>query len=236
MIPVDDDLRRQRLLARAALQRAGTLDFKRESSAKWTNISVDRRGVLRVQIQHDDIAGVTPEMMRWWFENIAGTTTWNGENFDGPEIPVYHLWHHRDHIAVTPLTDAPDGTKNLGFAVGARSRIDEQFNDYRERIHAVMETTVLDEAEFTFTIVGPGGRSGGQIIHRYEAVPGGLSFYAETIVDVEAPVAFLGPVLNRTFRPRVFSKATAEHWIRHNIQETGRSQDILPTLYEAAHT
>jgi len=35
-------------------------------------------------------------------------------------------------------------------------------------------------------------------------------------------------------RPRVFSKATADHWIQHNIEETGRTEDILPVLYGAA--
>lgn len=233
MIEVDDLLRQQRLLARAALQRAGKVAFKPESSAKWTNVSVDSRGALLVQIEHDDIAGVTPQMLRWWFENMAGTTTWNGVDFSGPEILSYHLWHHRDHIRVTPITDAPDGTTNNGFRVGARSRIDEQFNDYRDRIHQVMHTTVLDDTEFTFTILGPGDRPAGRITHRYAPVDGGVSFYAETAVDFEVPL--VGPLLNRTVGPKVFGRDTADHWIKHNIEETGRTQDILPVLYAAAH-
>lgn len=73
--------------------------------------------------------------------------------FQRPETLYYHLWHHRDHIRITPISDAPDGSKNNGFRVGALSRIDEQFNDYRERIHQVMHTTVLNEQEFTFNIM-----------------------------------------------------------------------------------
>ncbi|MFE0679103.1 hypothetical protein [Streptomyces sp. NPDC058867] len=225
-------LRAQRLKARAALQRAGLLAFKPESSAKWTNVAVSRRGGIRVQIEHDDLKGCTPAMLQWWFENLAGTTTWNGEDFSGPEILNYHLWHHRDHIAITPLTDAPDGTRNNGFRVGALSRIDEQFNDYRDRIHQVMRTTRLDDSEFTFDILGPGGKPAGRIIHRYAPVPGGVTFYAETAVDFDVPV--IGPLLNWSLRPALFSRSTAEHWIRHNIQETGRTQDILPVLYAAA--
>ncbi|MEU6114492.1 hypothetical protein ABZ840_08160 [Streptomyces sp. NPDC047117] len=80
--------------------------------------TVTRRGGISVQIEHDDIKGCTPEMLQWWFENLAGITTWNGEEFSGPEILNYHPWHHRDHIRMTPLTDAPDGTKNNGFRVG----------------------------------------------------------------------------------------------------------------------
>jgi len=55
-------------------------------------------------------------MLKWWFKNLAGTTTWYGKDFSGPEILNYQLWHHRDHIRVTPVTDAPDGTKNIGTA------------------------------------------------------------------------------------------------------------------------
>ena len=233
MIEVNDALRAQRLQARQILQRAGKLAFKPESSAKWTNVSVDSRGALLVQIEHDDLAGVTPAMLKWWFENLAGSTTWNGVDFSGPETLYYHLWHHRDHIRITPISDAPDGSKNNGFRVGALSRIDEQFNDYRERIHQVMHTTVLNEQEFTFNIMGPGDRPAGRITHRITPVPGGVSFYAETAVDFEVPL--IGSLMNRTIGPKVFSRDTADHWIKHNIEETGRTQDILPVLYAAAH-
>ncbi|MFM9376012.1 DAPG hydrolase family protein [Gordonia sp. VNK21] len=234
MIPVDDALRRDRLLARSALERAGTLAFAPVSSAKWTNVSVALNGAIRVQIEHADIPGVTPEMMRWWFENLAGSTTWDGVGFDGPEILNYHLWHHRDHIRITPLSDAPGGTVNRGFQVGALTRIDEQFNDYRDRIHNVMRTTRLDDRGFDFDIIGPARMRAGAIVHRYAPVPGGISFYAETTIDLRVPV--LRPVLNRLVRPLVFSRATADHWIRHNIEETARSADVLPALYEHARS
>ena len=100
-----DDLRRRRLDARAALQRAGVTAFKPESSAKWVDVSRDWRGRLTVRIEHDTIRGVTPAMLRWWFENLGRSTTWDGDGFTGPEVSFYHLWHHRDHIAVTPLAD-----------------------------------------------------------------------------------------------------------------------------------
>ncbi len=229
----DAVLRSQRLLARAALQAAGCLEFKPVSSAKWTDITVSPRGAITVQIEHDDLDGVTPEMLKWWFENLAGTSTWNGIDFTGPEILNYHLWHHRDHIAITPLSDGSDGTKNRGFRVGGLSRIDEQFNDHHDRIHQVMRTTRLDDSEFTFDILGPRGITAGRITHRYAPVPGGVSFYAETVVDARVPVA--GPLINWLYRPMVFSRATAERWIRHNIEETGRTRDVLPVLYAAAH-
>ncbi|MEU6114491.1 hypothetical protein ABZ840_08155 [Streptomyces sp. NPDC047117] len=96
-----------------------------------------------------------------------------------------------------------------------------------------MRTTKLDTTEFSFDILGPGGIPGGRITHQYAPAPGGISFYAETVIEVTAPV--LGRLMNRILRPLLFSKATADHWIRHNTQETGRTHDILPALYAAAH-
>ncbi|MFW0795095.1 hypothetical protein AAFP30_14885 [Gordonia sp. CPCC 205515] len=223
-----DDLRRRRLAARAALEAAGTLDFKPVSSAKWVDITI-RQGRVRVQIEHDVIRGVTPEMIKWWFQNLARTTTWNGVDFSGPEVSFYHLWHHRDHIAVTPLTSV-DGQTNSGFQVGALSRIDEQFNDYRDRIHQPMLTTRLDDEEFSFDIQA-NGRTAGTIIHRYHEEKGGVRFYAETLIGLDPSPA--GVIFNHAIRPFVYRKSSAEHWIRHNIEETGRTQDILPVLYDA---
>ena len=229
VMPSRPELRQARLLARDALDRAGTLAFKPVSSAKWVDVQTLRSGAIRVRIEHDTIRGVTPEMMVWWFENLASTTTWNGVDFAGPEVSLYHLWHHRDHIAVTPLTDGPGGRPNRGFAPGATSRIDEQFNDFHDRIHATVLTTCLDEEEFTFE-VRQYGQTVGRIIHTYRPERDGLAFYAETQIGFDSGVRRLGNL----FRPFVYSTRTAENWIRHNIEETGRSEHVIPVLYRRA--
>jgi hypothetical protein len=216
-------LRASRLAARAALERADKLDFKPVSSAKWTNIKRSWTGKLRVQIEHDIVRGCTPQMIRWWFENLGRSTTWDGAGFDGPEIPFYHLWHHRDHIAVTPITGS--GT---GFAVGGRTRIQERFNDYNEKIDVEVVAQRLDDEEFTFTATFL-GRKAVRIIHLYSPEPGGSRFYAETQIGLDTPV--LGWLINWLLLPHIFSRRTAEHWIRHNIEETGRSEAVIPPLY-----
>ncbi|NLE82687.1 MAG: hypothetical protein GX610_24560 [Rhodococcus sp.] len=218
------DLRRRRLLARDALERAGTVAFKPVSSAKWVDVEVSRYGGIRVQIEHDTIRGVTPEMMRWWFENLPGTTTWNGIDFSGPQISHYHLWHHRDHIAFTTRRPGTDRVTE-----GTTVTIDEQFNDYRDRNHATVTTTRLDEEEFTFDI-HRGGLRVGRIVHTYGPTRGGLRFYAETTIGFDAGPLRLGNVV----RPLFYSTNTADHWIRHNIEETGRSEQVIPALYAHA--
>lgn len=218
------DLRARRLQARDALVRAGHPQFKPVSSAKWVNVEMLRKGRIKVSIEHDTIKGVTPHMMRWWFENLGSTTTWNGVDFTGPEVSHYHLWHHRDHIAVTPLS----GAGNKGFAVGELSRIDEQFNDFNDRIHAKVRTTRLDDEEFCFNIMF-GNIRAGEIVHRYGPEDGGLRFYAETTIGAEGAA-----IPANLIRPLMYSRRSAVNWIRHNIEETGRSEDVIPILYENA--
>lgn len=137
------------------------------------------------------------------------------------------MWHHRDHIAVTPLTQPHNGI-NKGFAVGAYSKIHEQFNDYNELINNTMLTTVLDETEFSFLIM-VGSLKVGRINHYYEPTENGSTFYAETYIGIDIP--FVGWFINWIILPMFFSKTTAKHWIKHNIEETGQTEKILPVLY-----
>ena len=57
-------------------------------------------GGMRATIHHEPMEGLTVKQFRWWFENIEGMTTYNGVDFNGIEIPRYHLWHPHDHIKV----------------------------------------------------------------------------------------------------------------------------------------
>jgi hypothetical protein len=222
-------MREMRLAARNALANAGTLTFKPVSSAKWTDISRTWKGTVLVQIEHDNIKNCTPEMLCWWFHNLSRTTTWNGKDFNGSEVTFNHLWHHRDHVQVTPLTNASDGKINHGFLEGCNSRIDERFNEFHFHVNTVMHTIKLDNHEFTFLIT-MGGIPFGHITHLYEQETDGSSFYAETELGSQIPV--IGWLFNWIVLPFIYNKKTAENWVRHNIEETGRTEDILPILYE----
>ena len=221
-------LRKQRLQARKTLENVNHLPFKSETTAKWCNIKRKWNGSILVQIEHDTIKGVNPEMMQWWFENLSQTTRWNGIDFSGPEIFNYHLWHHRDHIAVTPLNNAIDGRINRGFLEGCDSKIEEIFNEVHFHVNTRMHTTKLDDKEFTF-LIKAAGLTIGHITHLYTQENNGLAFYAETEIGCQIPI--IGWFLNCLILPFIYNKKTGMHWIKHNIEETGRTEDILPILY-----
>lgn len=224
----NDPLRTAKLNARKALERSNNLHFKSQDSAKWADITQRPDGRILVQIEHDNIKGVTGEMLKWWFENLAGYTTWNGVDFTGPEVALYHLWHHRDHVAITPLSNASDGTINKGFLQGAESQIEERFNEYHNHIHQRMHTITLTDKEFTFNIM-QGNKIAGHIAHKYEPVEDGVSFYAETEVGMDGGI--FAKIFNKYILPKIYTTKDAEYWIYHNIQETGRTEDILPILF-----
>lgn len=147
-----EQLRKQRMLARDALVHAGKLEFKRYSSAKWADFIEESDGSRVAMVQHDDVEECTPEMIQWFFEHLACCITWNGIDFSGPKVSVYHLWHHRDHVTVTPMTDAGE-KKNLGFLLNAETRIHELTNEINKVIYYRMKTICLDTHEFTFQIL-----------------------------------------------------------------------------------
>lgn len=226
-----EGLRTKHDIARTALYRAGKKAFKTDGSAKWTDFVVKPNGIMIAEVQHDDLEGVTPAMIKWFFEHLGCCTTWNGVDFSGPEVSIYYLWHHRDHVAVTPLTDGPDGTKNLGFLQGAQSRIHELTNEVNDVVYYEMETVCLNEHEFTFNVMKD-GKATGHVKHVYEQNEDGTgcTFYAETQVGMEGS----GPEaagFNKVIVPKLYSKEQGMQWIHHNIQETGRVQDIAPILY-----
>lgn len=95
-----------------------------------------------------------------------------------------------------------------------------------------MRTTVLNDNEFTFDIIMFGMRCG-HITHLYEKVENGCSFYAETEIGFKTPI--IGWLFNWLILPFIYNKKTAEHWVKHNIEETGRTEDVLPIIYAHEH-
>jgi len=71
-------------------------------------------------------------------------------------------------------------------------------------------------------------------VHLYSPVSDGISFYAETEIGVKIPV--IGWIFNWILRPWLYSRKTAENWVKHNIEETGRSEDVIPPLYATRKT
>jgi hypothetical protein len=93
--------------------------MKSVSSAKTTQ-SVLPSGQLLLTIEHDVTLGLSPPMLRWWFENLGQSITFRGQTY-----PRYLLWHPRDHIHWELAAPGPAGSTGQG----AKFRIVEARSD-----------------------------------------------------------------------------------------------------------
>lgn len=195
--------------------------LKPVASAK-TWLSYDRFGRMVMTIEHDPLKDVTPRMVEWWFRNIAGTMEIGGERLE-----KYLVWHPIDHIRWELARPAPGG----GAGRGAKFRIVEMFNANPDfYIDVVEEVIRLDEGGITLV-----NRTSGfefmRLNHDFYADPGGTLYRSTLTMGASAPVvrSILNPLIHRF----VFGEAMGHAWLRHNIEEVGALENILPRIYPA---
>jgi hypothetical protein len=193
--------------------------MKSISTAK-TSQSKLATGQLLLTIEHDVIRGVTPPMLRWWFENLGKTMSHRGTVY-----PRYLLWHPRDHIHWELAAPSPKG----GAGQGARFRIVEAF--------AANPDFYVDSTELVEKLDDEGislvrrelGNEVFRLEHRFGNAQGGASYRSRMLVG--APAGWLGGVFNAFLRPRLFSDAMGTAWLTHNVEEVSMLEHILPALY-----
>lgn len=191
-----------------------------ESAA--TSLGYDAHGRMVMRIRHAVLKGLTPTMVAWWFANIGGDMM-----LDGRRIDRYLVWHPLDHIRWELVRPGREGRAS----VGAKFRIVEAFGRNEDFYIDVTETvTRLDETGFTMT----GKRMGHQVTemrHDFTAVDGGTLYVSALTVGSAMPG--LGPVINRVMHRHVFTAAMGRAWLKHNVEEVGLLEHIVPRCYPA---
>lgn len=187
-------------------------------------ITLLANGRVQATIEHDPMRGVSAEMLRWWWENIDTTTTWNGRTFGGPPVPVYRYWHPFDHIRAKWVRRVNGSDGRLG--PGSLIRIEENLGgQYEVRIRA--HVTRLDDHAFNFAVTVLGLLRPVETEHYYEPTRDGCSFM--TRVTAGIPIAALGRSIGPSVETR---KRLLRLWVLHNIEESGETEKFVPTLYE----
>ncbi|WP_204804866.1 hypothetical protein [Mycobacterium riyadhense] len=184
------------------------------ATVRFTRFAHHRR---RVTIDHRVLANVTPTMLFDWFTQLDGTMPYGDET-----IPRYLAWHPIDHIHWELAKPAPGG----GAAEGARFRIVEAFGampgfkvDVVDRVEKLDETGIRLVERVAGVIVF-------QLEHTWSAGPDGVHYV--TVLDVGARTPLFAPI-NR-IACRRFSDDMLHAWIRHNIEEVGQLEYLLPQL------
>lgn len=172
----------------------------------------------RVTIDHRPLAGLTPDMLQWWFTHIGGTMAYGGR-----VLPRYLVWHPLDHIHWELARPDPHG----GAGEGARFRIVEAF--LADPAHYVDTTDTVEKLD----------RTGIRLVRRLAGVPvlrlehtwsrgRGRTHYV-SVLDVGARARTFTPV-NRYLTRRRFPEATLQAWVVHNVEEVGLLEHLLPGL------
>jgi hypothetical protein len=175
------------------------------------------RGRRRITIDHRPLAGVTPAMLLDWFSHLGGTIEYGGRVVDR-----YHAWHPIDHIRWELERPAPAG----GAAEGARFHMVEAFGARPEyTVDEVARVEKLDETGIRL-VLRLAGVPVFQLEHTWSADTDGAHYV--TVMDLGVRAPLLAPV-NRVLRRR-FPDDKARAWVKHNIEEVGQLEYLLPRL------
>lgn len=185
-----------------------------------TSLDYDDCGRMVMRIRHDLLRGITPAMIDWWFRNIGGDM-----DVDGVTMNRYLVWHPIDHIHWELAAPGPDG----GASAGCKFRIVEAFGRNPDFYIDVTETvTRLDASGLTLS----GRRLGVEVTrlnHDFIAADGGTLYVSMLRIGIGVPglCHAVNPLLHRT----VFPEAKGRGWLKHNVEEVGLLEHMLPRIY-----
>lgn len=195
--------------------------MKPVTSAKTTQ-SMLPSGQLVLTIEHERIRGVTPQMLRWWFETLGETMSYQGQM-----SPRYLLWHPRDHIHWELVAHGLAGSKGQG----ARFRIVEAFAANPKFFVDSVELVEKLDDEGISLVRRELGSEIFRLEHHFGAAPDGATYRSRMVVG--AATGLIRPVFNRFVRPWIFSDTMGTAWLTHNVEEVSMLEHLLPGLYAA---
>jgi hypothetical protein len=173
---------------------------------------------MRITIDHEPLAGITPTMLLWWFTHIGDVITCGGE-----ELPAYLAWHPLDHIRWELARPDADG----GAGEGARFRIVEAFDRREEFYVDSVETVEKLDATGIRLVRRALGMPIFQLEHTWSPCREGTHYVS--VMDLGARTPLFAPV-NRYLTTRVFPEPMGHAWIVHNVEEVGVLEHLLPGI------
>ena len=195
------------------------IDWKmKDISTAETNFGELDDGRLELRIKHDTLHGVTPAMLVWWFQHIDGTMSYRGE-----KIPMYRIWHPRDHIRVRILKPAPKGAP--GFSEGAIIEINERTIEPERFVTRVVQ---MDMTGINL-IAHKGPIQFGNLRHTFTETPEGTLYQSRLVLGSTIPV--FGKILTAIVKKRIFTPEMGRAWFKHNIEDVGNFEFFLPSQY-----
>jgi hypothetical protein len=141
---------------------------------------------------------------------------------NGSRLNKYLVWHPSDHICWKLARPGPDGRAS----VGAQFRIVEAFGRNPDFYVDVIDTvTRLDATGFT-AVTCSLGQEISHLNHDFVAVEGGTRYLSTLTIGSTLPL--IGKLFNAVVRRTIFTEAMGRAWLKHNIEEVGLLEHIIP--------
>lgn len=189
----------------------------RDADVHW---EVDGRGRIHAEVEHFFLAGITPSMVAWFYQQLPIASV----DYRGERLPLYHIFHPSEHGRLRVLEPAPDGSP--GMAPGAVIEREEWFGPHDSRGAARLER--FSDAGM-LAVPEVAGIRIGEVRHSYEARAGGTYYRVRAVIGSDLPV--IGRLINYYLRTRVFHPGMMHEWQRHQVEEVASLQFFLPALY-----
>jgi hypothetical protein len=173
-----------------------------------------------MRIHHDILRGISPEMVAWWFGNIAGDV-----DVEGVRLNRYLVWHPLDHIHWQLARPGRDGRASAG----AKFRIVEAFGRNPDFYIDVTDTVTRLDATGITLVSHKLGLPISRLNHDFKSVDGGTQYVSTLTIGTAFPglSAALNPLIHRAF----FGEAMGYAWLRHNVEEVGLLEHVIPSIY-----
>lgn len=178
-------------------------------------------GRMSYWIRHELLRGVTPQMLAWWFANLEGDVL-----IGGRRINRYRAWHPYDHVHASYARRLPDGSVGPGATIRLREYLGA---NRRYEVNTVCDIEKLDEQGFIHNPRVHGLSGLARMEYRFRAVDGGTLYENRLLIGgASGWRRWVTPLIQRF----AFDHARGLAWLRHNIEEVGALEHLLPLLYQ----
>jgi hypothetical protein len=189
------------------------------SSAKIEDRRLDD-GRRQIVIRHQELSGVTPTMLDWWYGHVDGPMEYAGRSY-----PRYLVWHPLDHISYHVTHRQPDGS----VGAGSRLRIVEAFQRRSDRVLRIDVEVRRRDAHAAVIGKTVCGLDILELVNSFTATESGTAYVSVMTIGTSAWPGRLGA--NALITARILAGDLAMHWARHHVEEIGNLESFLPALF-----
>ncbi|WP_412550923.1 hypothetical protein [Shimia sp. MIT910701] len=186
-----------------------------------TVFTQSRDGRIIMEVRHPVVAGVTCEMVHWWFGVYAHLKL----QIDGDVFDAFKVWHPRDHKYLRRA----DAEWSGPLRPGDRVSLSEAYGPSQEYSNTeTVQIVRLDQQGFGLRAIRL-GLTVADLSYAFDDTPEGLEVSTRLCVGVAN--GWAKTLINQVFLPLLFDEKKTEAWMLHNVEEVSSWASFLPEVF-----